>query len=148
MRSWLLALLVCFLGVVVALGLLFNGDSDEVIENLTPTSTTTTSTTTTTTSTTTTSTTTTTTSTTTTTTEAPYDGWVDPASIGEPWGESVEGVLTFRGSPTRSWHGEGPVPQNPISAWEFPSERRMCSVSSVAGAVSYTHLTLPTILLV
>ena len=73
MRSWLLALLVCFLGVVVALGLLFNGDSDEVIENLTPTSTTTTSTTTTTTSTTTTSTTTTTTSTTTTTTEAPYD---------------------------------------------------------------------------
>ena len=53
MRSWLLALLVCFLGVVVALGLLFNGDSDEVIENLTPTSTTTTSTTTTTTSTTT-----------------------------------------------------------------------------------------------
>ncbi len=136
MRSWLLPLLVCFLGIVVALGLLFNGNSDEVIENLTPTSTTTTSTTTTsttTTSTTTTSTTTTTTSTTTTTTEAPYDGWVDPASIGEPWGESVEGVLTFRGSPTRSWHGEGPVPQNPISAWEFPSERRMCSVSSVAG---------------
>ena len=62
-----------------------------------------------------------------------YDGWVDPASIGSPWGDVVSGVLTFRGSPTRRWHGTGPVPTNPVVVWRFPAEGQMCSMSSVAG---------------
>ncbi|MBD35182.1 MAG: hypothetical protein CL512_00245 [Actinobacteria bacterium] len=134
MRFRLLIFLALFLGVVVALGLVLNDKSEETVEEVTSTSTTTTSTTTTSTTTTSTTTTTTTTSTTTTTTtKPPYEGWVDPDSIGEPWGDTVEGVLTFRGSPTRSWHGEGPVPQNPASVWEFPSEGPMCSMSSIGG---------------
>ncbi len=64
---------------------------------------------------------------------APYDGWVDPASMGGPWGDIVPGVLTFRGSPTRRWHGSGPVPTEPVVAWRFPAEAQMCSMSSVAG---------------
>ena len=49
----------------------------------------------------------------TTTTLPPYDGWVNPASAQEPWDTSTVGYLTFRGNPTRSWYGEGPVPTNP-----------------------------------
>lgn len=69
---------------------------------------------------------------TTTTTEPPYDGWVDPASAGEPWGDTVQGILTFRGSPTRSFYGAGPVPTNPSVAWSFPGGS-MCSLSSVGS---------------
>jgi hypothetical protein len=77
---------------------------------------------------------TTTTTTTTTTTEPPYDGWVDPESSGDPWGETVEGLLTFRGNPTRSYYGEGPVPSDPEILWRFP-DRAMCSNSSVGEEV-------------
>lgn len=73
-------------------------------------------------------------STTTTTTEPPYDGWVDPASSGTPYGDTVEGLLTFRGNPTRTYYGAGPVPMNPEVRWQFP-ERAMCSNSSVGGEV-------------
>ena len=60
----------------------------------------------------------------------PGGAWVDPASIGQPWG-SVPGVLTFRGSPTRSWHGAGPVPKDPVVAWRYPRDRKLCSLSTV-----------------
>ncbi|MEM9713563.1 MAG: PQQ-binding-like beta-propeller repeat protein [Actinomycetota bacterium] len=69
--------------------------------------------------------------TTSTTTVPPYDGLVDPASSGEPWGEVVEGVLTFRGNPTRSYHGEGPVPAEPQIAWRYPASGGLCSESTV-----------------
>ena len=73
-----------------------------------------------------------TTTTTTTTTTPPYDGWVDPKDVGVPGSDTVEGVLTFRGSPTRTYYGEGPVPENPSIAWSFP-ESAMCSESSSGG---------------
>ena len=60
----------------------------------------------------------------------PPGTWVDPATIGQPWG-SVPGVLTFRGSPTRSYHGSGPVPAAPTVAWRFPRDEKMCSVAVV-----------------
>ena len=63
-------------------------------------------------------------------TPTPYPGWVDPASFGEPYGTSVEGLLTFRGSPTRSFYGSGPVPTAPQIAWTFPNGT-MCSESTV-----------------
>jgi hypothetical protein len=87
--------------------------------------------------TTTTTTSTTTTTTTTTTTEPPYDGWVDPASSGQPWGDTVEGLLTFRGNPTRTFYGGGPVPVAPEVVWRFPEGGAMCSNSSV-GSESIT----------
>ena len=78
--------------------------------------------------------TTTTTAATTTTTEVPSTSWVDPKSSGEPWGDTVEGLLTFRGNPTRSFYGEGPVPSDPEILWRFP-DRAMCSNSSVGEEV-------------
>lgn len=50
----------------------------------------------------------------------PYDGWSDPALSGEPWSASgaIEGLLTFRGSPTRSFYGRG-MPSTPRVAWTF-----------------------------
>ncbi len=69
----------------------------------------------------------------TTTTEPPYDGWVDPELVGVPFSTEVEGLLTFRGSPTRSYYGEGPVPRAPVIQWRFPPDRTMCSLSSVGS---------------
>ncbi len=58
--------------------------------------------------------------------------WVDPASSGRPWSDlgAVDGLLTFRGNPTRTFHGRGPVPSNPRVLWEYFVG---CSVSAVAG---------------
>ncbi|MEZ5229587.1 MAG: PQQ-binding-like beta-propeller repeat protein [Acidimicrobiales bacterium] len=68
----------------------------------------------------------------TTTTLAPFDGWVDPASSGLPWSAlgANEGLLTFRGNPTRTFYGQGPVPTNPKVLWTFDIG---CSNSSVGG---------------
>jgi hypothetical protein len=58
---------------------------------------------------------------------------VNPASSGRPWSGEVEGVLTFRGNPTRSYYGRGPVPSAPSVAWYTPAEGGFCSESSVGG---------------
>ena len=63
----------------------------------------------------------------------PYDGWVNPASSGEPWSTDVVGQLTFRGNPTRSYYGLGPVPKAPEVQWRYPSSGGMCGQSSVGG---------------
>jgi hypothetical protein len=65
----------------------------------------------------------------TTTTASPYDGWVDPVSSGQPYGDQVDGIITFRGNPTRSYYGEGPVPRTPQVAWQFP-DAAMCAEST------------------
>ena len=44
------------------------------------------------------------------------------------------GLLTFRGSPTRTYYGEGPVPERPEVLWSYPgSSGGMCAQSSVGG---------------
>lgn len=55
--------------------------------------------------------------------------WVDPASVGQPYPGSVRGLLTFRGNPTRTWYGTGPVPKHPEVLWRYPGAP-MCSISS------------------
>ncbi len=72
---------------------------------------------------------------TTTTTEPPYEGWSDPSESGQPWpGATVEGLLTFRGNPTRSFYGTGPVPRSePDVGFRFPPEGGMCSESTNLG---------------
>ena len=62
----------------------------------------------------------------------PPDVLVDPASVGKPWGTEVDGLLTFRGNPTRTWYGKGPVPSSPGVLWQFP-DSAMCSPSSDKG---------------
>lgn len=52
-------------------------------------------------------------------------------TVGQPWG-SVPGVTMFRGNPTRTFHGSGPVPESPTVAWSYPGSA-MCGESSVAG---------------
>ena len=61
--------------------------------------------------------------------------WVDPASFGRPPAGPTPGVLTFRGSPTRSWYGTGPAPANPRLLWRFPANSDMCAESGYHGEV-------------
>ncbi len=82
---------------------------------------------------TTTSSTTTSTTTTSTTTTTVYPGLWDPSAVGSPYGGVVDGLLTFRGSPTRSYYGEGPVPSAPSVQWRFPASGRLCSRSTTGG---------------
>jgi outer membrane protein assembly factor BamB len=73
----------------------------------------------------------TTTSTSTTTTLAPYDGWSDPQLVGRPYGDTVTGLLTFRGNPTRTFYGTGPVPRTqPQQLWRFPTSGGLCGQSA------------------
>ncbi len=65
--------------------------------------------------------------TTTTTTAAPTSA----AAVGSPYGQ-VPGITMFRGNPTRSYHGSGPLPDRLAVAWRFP-ETPMCGVSPVGG---------------
>ena len=59
---------------------------------------------------------------------------VDPRSIGKPWGDAVQGVLTFRGNPTRTYYGTGPIPTNPKVLWRYPANGvKMCGPSAEYG---------------
>ncbi len=54
------------------------------------------------------------------------------AGVGEPYGEVV-GLTMFRGNPTRSWYGTGPLPDSaPAEQWKYP-EAAMCGSSVVGG---------------
>ncbi|MEL6985867.1 MAG: hypothetical protein AAFO29_25785, partial [Actinomycetota bacterium] len=57
---------------------------------------------------------------------------VDPRSSQRPWSDigAIDGLLTFRGNPTRTFHGRGPVPDEPEVLW---SRTIGCSNSSVGG---------------
>ena len=50
-----------------------------------------------------------------------------------PWGTEVRGLLTFRGNPTRTYYGEGPVPSAPKILWRFPAQGSLCSLSTTGG---------------
>lgn len=58
--------------------------------------------------------------------------WVDPRSSQRPWSDlgAAEGLLTFRGNPTRSWYGRGPVPDEPAVQWSVDIG---CSQSAVGS---------------
>jgi outer membrane protein assembly factor BamB len=52
---------------------------------------------------------------------APTEGAINP---------DVPGINTFRGNLTRSYYGEGPVPQRPKVLWRYPRSGGMCSPST------------------
>lgn len=61
----------------------------------------------------------------------PFVGWSDPAGVGKPYGTKVNGLLTFRGNPTRTFYGTGPVPRTkPGQLWKFPKSGSLCSLST------------------
>jgi PQQ-like domain len=65
-------------------------------------------------------------------TTPPFQGWSDPAGVGRPYGKNVNGLLTFRGNPTRTFYGTGPaVRSNPTELWAFPKDGVMCGTTSV-----------------
>nr|MDT0658145.1 PQQ-binding-like beta-propeller repeat protein [Micromonospora sp. DSM 115978] len=61
----------------------------------------------------------------------PFAGWSDPAAVGRPYGGTVAGLLTFRGNPTRTFYGTGPVPRTtPGELWRFPRSGGLCAEST------------------
>lgn len=54
-------------------------------------------------------------------------GW----TVGEAWG-SVDGLTMFRGNPTRTYYGSGPVSSSPAEVWRYP-DSQMCGTSSTGG---------------
>jgi len=64
----------------------------------------------------------------------PVGAWSDPRLAGQPYpGATVEGLLTFRGNPTRSWYGAGPVPRSPEVAFRYPAAGGLCGESTNLG---------------
>jgi outer membrane protein assembly factor BamB len=62
-----------------------------------------------------------------------YDGFADPDGFLKPYpNATIEGLLTFRGNPSRSYYGEGPVPRAPQVLHKFPEEP-MCRSSVNLG---------------
>lgn len=56
---------------------------------------------------------------------------VELSSVGQPQSSVVQGVLTFRGNPTRTWSGTGPAPRNPVVRWAVPSPPGLCEQAPV-----------------
>jgi outer membrane protein assembly factor BamB len=66
--------------------------------------------------------------------ELPPGGGISPPSgVGRPYGDKVKGLLTFRGNPTRSFYGHGPVPRAPKKQWAFPKDGQLCAKSTVGN---------------
>ena len=63
-----------------------------------------------------------------------YEGLADPAGFTKPYpNAAIEGLLTFRGNPSRSYYGAGPVPREaPEILHQFPGEP-MCRQSVNLG---------------
>jgi outer membrane protein assembly factor BamB len=59
---------------------------------------------------------------------APFTG---PTAPGRSVEGRVHGLLMFRGNPSRTFYGEGPVPSHPRVLWRYPQGRPMCAISVV-----------------
>ena len=67
--------------------------------------------------------------------EVPY---VHSNSVGKPWG-SVQGVTMFRGNPTRTWYGTGPMSLSvPKKLWRYPDYHMAAATHTSAGTVTFT----------
>ncbi len=53
-------------------------------------------------------------------TPTPSPGPIDP---------KVPGLTTFRGNLTRTYYGQGPVPDKPVVRWRYPASGELCSIS-------------------
>ncbi|HCU52110.1 MAG TPA: hypothetical protein DGG94_20320 [Micromonosporaceae bacterium] len=62
--------------------------------------------------------------------EAPFEGWWDARKLGQPYSTKVDGLITFRGNPTRTFYGTGPIPRTtPTELWRFPKSGGLCAIS-------------------
>ncbi|MFZ0012780.1 MAG: PQQ-binding-like beta-propeller repeat protein [Acidimicrobiia bacterium] len=53
------------------------------------------------------------------------------STVGQPWGSTV-GLVMFRGNPTRTYYGTGPIADSPSQLWSYP-DSGMCSESTNLG---------------
>jgi hypothetical protein len=53
------------------------------------------------------------------------------STVGQPWG-TTPGLTMFRGNPTRTFYGTGPISDSPEVAWTYP-DGGMCSQSTNLG---------------
>ena len=67
-----------------------------------------------------------------------FEGFVNPESVGQPYGDTVPGLLTFRGNPTRTYYGNGPVPDRAAgrSGHIRPRARRCAASPTTATAIT------------
>jgi outer membrane protein assembly factor BamB len=77
----------------------------------------------------------TTTTTTTTVGDPALHRWVDRRTVGQPWGDAVDGLITFRGNPTGTFYGTGPLPSAPEVKWVYP-DTPACGQSTDLGVTS------------
>lgn len=52
-------------------------------------------------------------------------------TVGQPWG-TTRGLVMFRGNPTRTYYGTGPISDSPTRQWTYP-DSAMCSESTNKG---------------
>jgi outer membrane protein assembly factor BamB len=69
---------------------------------------------------------------TTTTLPSRLEGEVPGWTVGQPWG-TTNGLTMFRGNPTRTYYGEGPLPSAPRVLWRYPQQGGLCGSSVVGG---------------
>ncbi len=61
-------------------------------------------------------------------------GTIPGTTVGRPWG-TVNGLTMFRGNPTRTFYGTGPISDSPQVAWTYP-DNGMCSESTNLGVTT------------
>jgi WD40 repeat protein len=57
----------------------------------------------------------------------------DPYPSPTPINKEIEGLTTFRGNETRTYYGEGPVPEDAAILWRYPPSGGLCSESTDAA---------------
>jgi len=73
----------------------------------------------------------------TTTTTLPPHPWVDRRTVGQPWGDAVTGLLTFRGNPTNTFYGTGPIPDTPAIVWRYPDAPMCAQTTDLGGTTTW-----------
>ena len=62
--------------------------------------------------------------------------YADPAWTGKVYPGKTNAMVAFRGNPSRTYYGKGPVPKNPHQLWQYPKTAPMCSDSVDKGTNS------------
>lgn len=64
--------------------------------------------------------------------------YVPANSVGQAWG-SVNGITMFRGNPTRTWYGTGPMsPNTPKPLWRYPDYQMSGYTDARGGQILFT----------
>ncbi len=62
--------------------------------------------------------------------------YADPAWTSKVYPGATNAMVAFRGNPSRTYYGKGPVPAKPHQLWQYPASAPMCSESVDKGNAS------------